>query len=204
MTDDKAAHWENVYNNKGDQEVSWFEDSPHLSLRLINQAGATSDDAVVDVGGGASRLVDALVANGQAHITVLDLSAAALDRARSRLSGARQVDWVVSDITTWSPPRQFNIWHDRAAFHFLTTPADQQAYSAVLRAALPPGGVAIIGTFALDGPEKCSGLPVARYDAPSLSAVLGEDFSLLSSLLHQHSTPWGAIQRFHFATFRRR
>ncbi len=203
MTDARQAHWEGVYSTKGEHEVSWFEESPELSLRLIAEAGIGTAASIIDVGGGASRLVDALVERGQSHVTVLDLSSAALDTARRRLGGDPLVDWVVADVTTWSPTRDFDLWHDRAAFHFLIEEGDRQHYVARMRAALKPGAVAIIGTFAPDGPEKCSGLPVGRYDADTLAAVLGDDFIPLAHLRHTHATPWGSEQRFQFTTFRR-
>ncbi|MDE2073830.1 MAG: class I SAM-dependent methyltransferase [Alphaproteobacteria bacterium] len=202
MSDDRQTHWENVYLAKADRDVSWYEGSPTLSLQLMADAGVSSDAVVVEVGGGASQLVDHLIAMGQAHVTVLDLSAAALGRARSRLGKKDRVNWVVSDITKWNPARRYDVWHDRAAFHFLTEPADQSAYLEVLRAALRPGGIVIIGTFAPDGPEKCSGLPVARQDAESLQALLGDDFRLLMSRRHEHHTPSGSVQKFHFGVFR--
>lgn len=196
------AHWENVYATKGDEEVSWFEASPDLSLALLDEAGVPRDAAIIDVGGGASRLVDALVARGQGHVAVLDLSANAIARARERL-GQAAVEWIVSDVTAWRPSRQYDAWHDRAAFHFLTDPAQQQIYARTLADALVPGGVAIIGTFAPDGPEKCSGLPVARHDQDSLGRVLGPGFKLEGSIPHEHATPWGSVQRFQFSTFRK-
>lgn len=199
--DDRRSHWESVYTTKNEDEVSWFETSPDVSLELLHEAGLKTNMAVVDVGGGASRLVDALVGLKVAEISVLDLSEAALRTAQARLAEAGNVSWIASDVTTWVPDRHYDLWHDRAAFHFLTTGRDQQAYAATLRRALRPGGRAIIGTFAPDGPEKCSGLPVARYDPESLQAVLGHDFNLLFSRRHEHSTPWGSSQRFQFSTF---
>jgi trans-aconitate methyltransferase len=198
---DRQSQWETVYLTKSAKEVSWFEDTPDLSLSLLREAGLNPSLAVIDVGGGTSRLVDALVASGQAHLTVLDLSATALVIAKARLSATDRVKWVVSDVTTWTPDRQYDLWHDRAAFHFLTSPDDQRAYVGVLSAALKPGGAAIIGTFAPDGPEKCSGLPVVRHDADSLQAVLGERFTLLSTRRHDHTTPWGSVQKYQFSTF---
>ena len=199
--DDRQAHWDGVYSTKSEDAVSWFEPSPDISLALLREAGLQTDMAVVDVGGGASRLVDALVALPVADITVLDVSATALRTAQTRLPAGSTVRWITADVTTWVPERRYHLWHDRAAFHFLTEDRDQAAYVATLKRALRPGGRAIIGTFALDGPEKCSGLPVARYDADSLQAVLGDDFKLLFSRRHDHSTPWGTSQRFQFSTF---
>ena len=199
--DDRRSHWDGVYSTKSEDAVSWFEPSPDISLALLREAGLQTDMAVVDIGGGASRLVDALVALPVADITVLDVSAAALRTAQARLPAGSTVQWITADVTTWLPERRYHLWHDRAAFHFLTEDRDQAAYVATLKRALRPGGRAIIGTFALDGPEKCSGLPVARYDADSLQAVLGDDFKLLFSQRYDHSTPWGTSQRFQFSTF---
>ena len=170
----RKAHWENVYTTKGEKEVSWFQENPAPSLELIALAGLSRDASIIDIGGGASRLVDALVDRNVRHITVMDLSAAALDAAKLRLSDrGADVEWVVADVTTWEPSEIYDLWHDRAAFHFLTDQADQSAYVDRLKKAIKPGGYIIIGTFALDGPERCSGLPVVRYDAASLSAILG-------------------------------
>ena len=200
---DRQSHWENVYSTKQENEVSWFEDTPELSVNLLKEAGLLPTMSVIDIGGGASRLVDRLLAGGQDHVSVLDLSAAALATARARIGDAAKVTWIVSDVTQWVPDRAYDLWHDRAAFHFLTAPADQQAYVSVLYAALKPGGHAIIGTFAPDGPEKCSGLPVARHDAASLATVLGPRFRLLATRRHEHATPWGSVQNFQFSTFER-
>jgi SAM-dependent methyltransferase len=135
---------------------------------------------------------------------VLDLSAAALDAAKARLGEkAAKVRWEVADITKWNPPQSYDLWRDRAAFHFLTEQTDQSAYIERVRKAVNPGGHVIIGTFALDGPERCSGLPIVRYDAASLAALLGPEFNLIDARRHDHSTPWGAVQRFQFSTFRR-
>lgn len=200
----RAAHWESIYSGKQDTELSWHEDMPELSLELLRQAGLTQQMAVIDIGGGTSRLVDALVAAGLAHVAVLDLSAKALEIAKVRLGASAPVEWIVSDVTHWTPHRRYDLWHDRAAFHFLTEPADQAGYVRVLRRALKPGGRAIIGTFAPDGPEKCSGLLVARHDADSLQAVLGIDFELIATRRHQHTTPSGVVQRFQFSIFENR
>ena len=200
----RQIHWENVYAGKGENQVSWFQETPALSLELIERAGATPGSGIIDIGGGASRLADCLVSQGYEDVTVLDLSAAALDSARSRMGDkANRVTWIAADVTVWEPPRSYDVWHDRAAFHFLTIPEDQAAYVARLRRAVRPGGHAIIGTFAPDGPERCSGLLVSRYDATSLAATLGSGFELIDARRHEHVTPWGATQKFQFSTFRR-
>jgi SAM-dependent methyltransferase len=201
---DRQNHWENVYSTKGENQVSWFQETPAPSLELIELAGAIRSSAIIDIGGGASRLADCLVSKGYENVTVLDLSAAALAAARARMGDkAARVTWLAADVTIWEPSRAYDIWHDRAAFHFLNDPKDQAAYVARLRRALRPGGHAIIGTFALDGPERCSGLPVSRYDANSLAATLGGGFELIDTRRHEHTTPWGATQKFQFSTFRR-
>jgi SAM-dependent methyltransferase len=200
----RKTHWERVYTTKGEREVSWFQENPVPSLELIGLAGLFTDASIIDIGGGASRLVDALTKRKIGKITVLDLSAVALDAARERL-GDKGIDvkWVVADVTTWEPSRTYDLWHDRAAFHFLTDASDRSAYVGHLKKAVRPGGHVIIGTFALDGPERCSGLPIMRYDAGVLGAILGIEFDLMDSRRHDHTTPWGAVQRFQFSTFRR-
>ncbi|MBL8588992.1 MAG: class I SAM-dependent methyltransferase [Methylobacteriaceae bacterium] len=198
------THWDTVYAAKGEAEVSWFQPTPAPSLDMLARIGAGPGASLIDVGGGASRLVDALLAAGWRDVAVLDLSAAALARAQTRLGErASLARWIVADATTWTPDRVFDVWHDRAAFHFLVEPADRAAYVGVLKRALAPGGHVILAAFAPDGPEKCSGLPVMRHDAASLARELGEGFALVEEMAHEHATPWGAIQRFRFATFRR-
>jgi SAM-dependent methyltransferase len=204
MDGDRGDHWEAVYSTKGESDVSWYQEDPATSLALIASAGATAASSIIDIGGGASRLVDALLARGHGDVTVLDLSAAALTTVRRRLGPASGgFQGIVADVTTWQPRRRYDVWHDRAAFHFLTEAADRAAYVAALKAALPPGGHAVIATFALDGPERCSGLPVTRYDGARLGAALGDDFERLETLAHGHVTPWGAPQSFQFSLFRR-
>jgi SAM-dependent methyltransferase len=197
----RKTHWENVYTTKGEKEVSWFQESPAPSLELIALADLSADGSIIDIGGGASRLVDSLIVRKFERLTVLDLSAAALDAAKARLGDrATGVKWVVADLTAWEPSQTYDLWHDRAAFHFLTDPADQSADIDRLNKAVKPGGYVIIGTFALDGPERCSGLPIVRHAAASLSALLGTDFKLIDARRHDHATPWGAVQRFQFST----
>jgi ubiquinone/menaquinone biosynthesis C-methylase UbiE len=198
----RQIHWENVYETKGEREVSWFQESPVPSLELIALAGATPASAIVDIGGGASRLVNSLLARGYQDLTVLDLSSAALATTRERLGNdADRVKWIVADVTTWQPSERYEVWHDRAAFHFLNAPEEQTAYVECLRRALKIGGHAIIGTFALDGPEKCSGLAVTRHSSETIGALLGYGFRLVESRRHQHATPWQSVQNFQFSTF---
>jgi len=202
---ERSAHWEDVYASKDETEVSWFQESPAISLNLIKKANPDHEAAVIDIGGGASRLVDSLLHEGYRSIAVLDLSAHALDAARKRIGpAAAGVDWIVADVTTWQPTRLYDVWHDRAAFHFLTEPRDRMAYVERVRSAVRPGGQVIIGTFAPDGPEKCSGLPVQRHDSASLAAELGTSFELLETHKETHHTPWNSTQAFQFSRFRRR
>jgi trans-aconitate methyltransferase len=164
----RQAHWEGVYTSKGENEVSWFQDNPAPSLELIAAVGATLATAIIDIGGGASRLVDSLLAKGFREITVLDLSGAAFKAAKARVGAeAENVRWLVADATTWEPSETYDIWHDRAAFHFLTEENHRAAYIERMKKALRTGGHAIVATFAPDGPERCSGLPVMGYDSAS-------------------------------------
>jgi len=200
---DRQAHWQQVYSEKGENRVSWFQERPTISLELIEAVG-TPNSAIIDIGGGASRLVDALDGRGYRDLTVLDLSESAVSIAKLRLGQrAAAVKWIVADVTQWQPPTSYDVWHDRAAFHFLTEESDRIAYVERLTKALRSGGHAIIGTFALDGPERCSGLPVVRYDGAQLAARLGPSFALLEMRRHDHQTPWGAIQHFQFSVFER-
>jgi trans-aconitate methyltransferase len=198
-------HWEGVYTARYESDVSWFQDSPSPSLELIEQLKPAKDAGIIDIGGGASRLVDALLERGFRRVTVLDISQAALDIASLRLGRrASEVQWIVDDVTEWEPSQRFDIWHDRAAFHFLVDASDRVAYVARLKQAIKPSGHAIIATFAPDGPEKCSGLPVHRTDAEGLAKELGDAFTLVDSRSHDHVTPGNSSQRFQFAVFRRR
>jgi ubiquinone/menaquinone biosynthesis C-methylase UbiE len=200
----RKAHWENVYTTKSEKEVSWFQENPAPSLELMALAGLPADATIIDIGGGASRFVDALVEQKIGRITVLDLSAAALDAAKKRLGDrGAAVEWVIADATTWEPSQAYDLWYDRATFHFLTNASDRSAYVRNLQKAVRSGGHVIMGTFALEGPERCSGLSVMRYDAGMLGAILGTDFRLIDSRRHDHATPWGVVQRFQFSTFRR-
>lgn len=201
---DRTTHWQNVYATKSETEVSWFQDRPAISLEMIRAASPDRAAAIIDIGGGASRLVDALLQGGYRNLAVLDLSANALDIAKKRIGAtASTVDWIVADATTWRPAKTWDVWHDRAAFHFLTDPRDRAAYVERLRSAVAPGGHVIIATFAPGGPEKCSGLPVQRHDSASLSAELGPEFELVETRGETHHTPWHSTQAFQFSRFRR-
>ena len=198
-------HWDTVYATKGEHDVSWFEASPVVSLQLIEATGLTARTCVLDVGGGESRLVDALLARGVMCIAVLDVAREALVRAQARLGDkAREVAWLEADVTAVWSWKEVDIWHDRAVFHFLTERADRDSYKARLAERLKPGGSAILATFAPDGPEKCSGLPVVRYSPETLGSELGDGFVLVDSRRHTHMTPWGTTQAFQYSRFVRR
>lgn len=199
------AHWEQVYREKSDREVSWYQSSPACSLQLVAAAGLRADAPLIDVGGGASRLVDALLDAGFEDVTVLDLSSAALAVAQARLAGrADQVRWLEADITDFQPARRHALWHDRAVFHFLTRSEDRASYLAALRRGLLPGGHLLMATFAPGGPQKCSGLDIVQYDADKLSAVLGADFVLEAVHAEGHLTPAGKRQDFNYFHYRYR
>ncbi len=200
------SHWEQVYSTKATNAVSWFQPHASVSLSLIRETGIDLDEPIIDVGGGASTLVDDLLDLGYSALAVLDLSEAALDAAASRL-GARGevVRWLEADITrTTCPEASIALWHDRAVFHFLNEAEDRAAYVRTLSQAVKPGGHLIIGTFAEDGPEKCSGLPVQRYSAERLYAQFSEAFELVKTTTEAHQTPSGSIQAFIYCWCRRR
>lgn len=201
-TGERQSHWRSVYRDKAPTETSWFQDTPEPSLRLIAATGLAPSWAAVDVGGGASTLVDHLLDTGWTGLTVLDIADEALARARARLGAkAHSVDWVTADVTTWQPHRQFALWHDRAVFHFLTQSEQRQGYRTALGLSVPTGGHVLIATFASDGPERCSGLPVRRYDAPDLAAEFDGCLKLVESFRHEHTTPAGKVQAFTFCRF---
>lgn len=207
MTSAASTHWDAVYAARAETALTWFEAEPRLSLSLI-AAHARPGDPILDVGGGASRLVDLLIVAGLGPVTVLDLSEDALAVSRGRLGArAAEVTWIAGDVTATALPGPVAVWHDRAAFHFLTRPAERAAYVAALRAALRPGGVAIVSTFAEDGPETCSGLPVRRYAPEDLAAEFEAHapglLAPVEARRHVHTTPGGAGQRFQTSVVRR-
>lgn len=196
-------HWENVYNTKATDTVSWFQEHAETSLNLIQSLSLGKNAAIIDVGGGASTLVDDLLLAGYSHLSVLDLSAAAMEASKSRLRGkADEVTWFEADITQAElPENNFDIWHDRAVFHFLTKAEDRAAYVKTLLGSLRSGGHAIIATFAENGPIQCSGLPVMRYSAQALHAELGDSFVLAEERYEKHETPFGTVQEFMYCHF---
>ena len=204
MTNSTQAHWDHIYETKAGNELSWFQEHPAISFDLIRATGVKPGAAIIDIGGGESRSVDALLDKGFHALAVLDLSKSALAAAKARLgSRSAKVTWITADVTTWEPSESYDLWHDRAAFHFLTEAAGRQAYADRVLRAVRPGGHVVIGTFAPDGPERCSGLTVQRHDAASIGAVLGERFALVQSRRHDHVTPAGRTQRFQFSVWRK-
>jgi SAM-dependent methyltransferase len=201
---DLRDHWNRIYATKSSTDVSWYERSPITSLRLIQSLVSGSSAAVIDAGGGASSLVDRLLGSGLADLTVVDISERALNQARLRLSDqASAVAFVVADVLTWEPGRRYDIWHDRAVFHFLTYPADRDQYIDTACRAVRDGGVAVIGTFAEDGPTDCSGLSVSRYSPLELTTAFSPYFSLVSYEREEHVTPGGVVQPFTWVVLRR-
>ena len=196
-----GAHWDDAYR-QGETTRSWFEVDPAQSLRMIDAAGAAVDASVVDVGGGTARLVDSLLARGHADLTVVDISDTALQIAQQRLGrNAQRVKWIHADIREWSPTRMFDVWHDRAVLHFLTSEADQEHYLSILNSATKPGAIAVLGCFASDGPTHCSGLPVVRRDPSDLQQFLGAEWSLVAQEPESHATPSGGVQPFTWTAF---
>lgn len=205
MTDDRKDHWQGVYSSKEVDAVSWYQPVPEASIDAVVKFGGTPRHSVIDIGGGASTLANELVQRGWQDVSVLDISSEALSVARQAMGAAAdQVDWITSDITSWSPRRQYDVWHDRAVFHFLTDISDRVSYREVLSKALLPGGLYIIATFALDGPEKCSGLPVQRYDAADLGKEFSDAFDLVADWRETHHTPFATEQHFTWCVFRKR
>ncbi len=201
--DTMQQHWSGVYATKNEDEVSWYQARPETSLRLIANTGCGAHAALIDAGGGASTLVDHLLDAGHDDLTVLDIAPEALEKARARVGErAGHVEWIAADVLQWQPTRRYDIWHDRAVFHFLTDAQDRRRYVQVLTRALKPGGHVIIATFAPDGPEKCSGLPVMRHSPHSIAAELGDAFELLETVDEHHITPAGRVQHFNYARLR--
>jgi SAM-dependent methyltransferase len=193
----RKAHWESIYHGKSPTEVSWYQKDPALSLQLIRNTHLSLAEPMIDVGGGASVLVDRLCQEGYTRVAVLDISASALDHAKARLGDkAHGVEWYVEDIVDFNPPHLFSLWHDRAVFHFLTDPSDRRRYVNVMQRVLKPGGQLIIAAFAIGGPSKCSGLDIVQYDAEKLLTELGEGFDLAEEKTEVHITPAQREQKF--------
>jgi cyclopropane fatty-acyl-phospholipid synthase-like methyltransferase len=201
---DRRVHWESVYGEVPSHELGWFQEEPLASLELLEELDVDRSAAILDVGGGDSRLVDGLLDRGFEDLTVLDLSAKALERSRARLDArSMAVTWIEADVTSFRPEAKYDVWHDRAVFHFLTKAEWRAGYRSALLEALSPGGNAIIATFAADGPRSCSGLPIRRYSPESLAAELGGEMELVDARPVIHATPGGGRQNFNFCLFRR-
>ena len=195
----RLQHWQSIYGEKDSTQVSWFESAPTFSLAMLDAIDAQPGQSVIDVGAGASHLAQALLQRGFTDITALDIAAGSLDVARRELGpAASRITWITADLLSWTPERRYDIWHDRAVFHFLTDPAQQRRYVHTALAALSPHGTLIIATFADDGPPTCSGLPVARYSPAQLADTLTHHadttLAVLDERREQHRTPWGASQ----------
>lgn len=203
MTAERKQHWENVYESKGPDEVSWTQEVPSISLAFIHALGIAKDAQIIDIGGGDSKLVDFLLDEGFENITVLDISAKALEKAKERLGEkAARVSWIVSDVTEFKPTHSYDLWHDRAAFHFLTTPEQKAKYVDIVSEYVL--GSLVIGTFSENGPLKCSGLEIAQYSAETLSEQFNANFELVMSKVEDHTTPFETTQNFVFGGFKRR
>lgn len=205
MTDrDRKQHWEGVYSSKAVDEVSWYQERPEPSLALVARSGIDQKAAIIDIGGGASLLIDHLLEQGYQDLTLLDISRAALTKVSARLAErALNVTMVEADVTEFVPDRTYQLWHDRAAFHFLTAPKDRQKYVKTLRRALASGGTLLLATFAPEGPRRCSGLDIVQYDAEKIAIELGEGFVLEEQCLVAHVTPSNGEQLFNFFRFQR-
>jgi len=200
---DYKDHWENVYETKNPDEVSWTQKIPQTSLDLIEAAAKDKAAKIIDIGGGDSNLIDFLLEKEYENISVLDISAKALEKAKERLGvQAENVEWIATDITAFKPNTTYDIWHDRAAFHFLTTEEDIQQYVEIVKNAV--SDTLIIGTFSVNGPQKCSGLPIMQYDEDRLKEIFSQDFELVKSFTEDHITPFDTVQNFIFCQFKRK
>ena len=200
----KKEHWQNIYETKGMQEVSWFQDVPETSLALIQKVAPEKDAAIIDVGGGDGFLVDELLKLGYTNITVLDISENAVQRAKARLGkSAEKVKWIVTDITDFVPEQQYAVWHDRAVFHFLTTPKDIAKYKTLVTDSIVSQGNFILATFSDEGPNKCSGLEICKYSELDLQKQFEDTFNVVDSFKENHNTPFRTIQNFTFSVFQK-
>lgn len=200
----RKDHWENIYQTKSQQEVSWYQAKPETSLNFIVNSGMPLTAKIIDVGGGDSFLVDCLLELGYTDITVLDISAVAIEKAKARLGHkANDVKWIISDITAFKPTEQYDVWHDRAVFHFLTNDKDVEVYSKIASENIKTDGTLIIGTFSEQGPKKCSGIEIKQYSESSLGTAFENDFIKTASLTENHKTPFDTFQNFVFCVFRK-
>jgi 2-polyprenyl-3-methyl-5-hydroxy-6-metoxy-1,4-benzoquinol methylase len=192
-------HWENIYDNKSLSEVSWYQPLPETSINLVKEASSNLEASIIDIGGGDSFLAESLINEGYSSLTVLDISSKALERAKERLgNAAKSVDYIATDILNFNPSDTYEVWHDRAAFHFLTEKDDVDRYVKIATNSILPGGSLILGTFAENGPDKCSGIIINKYSIAELSEVFSADFDLINGFNQEHDTPFDTIQNFTF------
>lgn len=203
--ENKKSHWESIYSTKAEQEVSWFQEYPKTSMMFLELFDLPLHANIIDIGGGDSHFVDALLEKGYRNIWVLDISAQAIERAKKRLGNkAKQVNWIVSDVTAFEPPVQFDFWHDRAAFHFLTSDEAIYKYVAIAEDCIRPEGYLILGTFSENGPKKCSGLEIKQYNEASMSARFEIAFNRIKCIYEDHITPFNTVQNFLFCSFKKK
>lgn len=201
---ERKKHWENIYQTKQLNEVSWYQPIPQTSLDLISKYVKSFDAKIIDIGGGDSFLVDHLIELGYTNISVLDISEAAIERAKIRLgANANKVSWIISDISKFEPTEKYDFWHDRAAFHFLTNKEEIQSYVQLVQASINSNGILSIGTFSENGPLKCSGIEITQYTEDSLSNLFTNGFDKIESFLVDHPTPFDTVQNFVFGVFRK-
>lgn len=201
---DRKSHWENIYSTKKINEVSWYQPNPEIGLNLIEKYSNGKNDNIIDVGAGDSFLPDFLVEKGYSSINVLDISANAIQRAQQRLGdNASKINWIISDVTEFSPNQTFQIWYDRAAFHFLTDAESIRQYYSNLLDGTDKGSIVIIGTFSENGPLKCSGIEIKQYSKDDMITAFEKDFELVEFINTNHDTPFDTVQNFNFGVFRR-
>ena len=202
---ERKDHWENVYETKSDQEVSWYQEIPITSLNLINSLSLDKEDSIIDIGGGNSNLVSELSNKGFTNLSVLDISAKSLERTKSKLGQkSTEIQWIVSDILEFQPQQQYNLWHDRATFHFLIQENDVLQYVNIVSKAIKKGGFLIVATFSTSGPKKCSGLEITQYSKEKLQSLFHESFELIQSFEEVHKTPFETEQNFVYIIFKRK
>lgn len=205
MEESYKQHWENVFSTKKENEVSWFQPYPQTSMDFVESVNLPFDAKIIDVGGGDSHFVDALLDKGYQNIWVLDISAKAIERAKEGLGKrATQINWIISDITEFKPPVQFDFWHDRAAFHFLTTEAKIKKYVSIAEEAIKENGYLVVGTFSEKGPDKCSGLEIKKYSEAGMTSKFQPGFTKIKCITEDHRTPFNTLQNFLFCSFRRK
>ena len=205
MTDTYKQHWENVFSTKTEKEVSWFQPYPETSMEFVELFKLPPEANIIDIGGGDSHFVDALLDKGYRNIYVLDISENAISRAKQRLGDrASNVTWIVEDVTNFKPPVKFDLWHDRAAFHFLTTEEKVDRYVSIAKDAINVNGYLVLGTFSDKGPQKCSGLEIRQYTEGSMSSKFETDFKRVKCIRGDHITPFNTVQNFVFCSFRKK